>query len=426
MRGRCFNGRRHQYPLQCLHVQQGELTLLREVRSSVRAAILLLLAVAFFSPFCADRHELCAQAVQSVVPPDGRSDLSDALSPAEWKQVDEALARALEWLAAQQQPDGSFPTLPQGQPAITSLCTMAYLSCGYQPGSGRYGERLNRAIDFVLSSQQPSGLFSFERPQQAHVHQGASHTATYNHAIAGLMLCEAYGQVDRTRSAKIAVAVNKALAMTARIQKQPSKVNPVDEGGWRYLYRPGSFTPSDSDLSVTGWHLMFLRSAKNAQFEVPDVMVTDALKYVERCFDERQGGFVYGLIANDRHVSRGTMGVGALSLALGGKHRTTMARRVGDWLIAHPFDTYGATTHSEDRFHYSAYYCSNAMAQLGGDYWRRFFPILAKTLLEGQAADGSWAAEIGRDDQRYGPVYPTALSVLSLTPAYQLLPIYQR
>src|SRR5262249_31652814 len=152
---------------------------------------------------------------------------------------------------SQQQPDGSFPTLPQGQPAITSLCTMAFLSCGHQPGEGKYGERLNHAIDFVLGCQQPSGLFTYEVPQNGHVHQGASHTATYNHAIAGLMLCEAYGQVDSARSARISAAVNKALRMTARIQVDPAKANAVDKGGWRYLYRPGSFTPSDSDLSVT-------------------------------------------------------------------------------------------------------------------------------------------------------------------------------
>ena len=237
---------------------------------------------------------------------------------------------------------------------------------------------------------------------------------------------EAYGQVDSARSAKIATAVDKALAMTARIQRNPAKASAIDKGGWRYLYRPGSFTPSDSDLSVTGWQLMFLRSAKNARFDVPDAMVTDALKYVERCFDTKQGGFVYGLIGNDRRVTRGTMGVGALSLALGGKHHTAMARRVGDWLLQHPFDTYGQTMHTEDRFHYSAYYCSHAMAQLGGDYWKRFFPVVAKTLLDAQSADGSWDAEVGRDDAIYGPTYPTALSVLTLTPAYQLLPIYQR
>jgi len=390
------------------------------------AALRVLAPFALCLMIFGSRVELLAQLPKRDKSTDTRSDLSDALSPAEWKRVDAAVERALAWMASHQNSDGSFPTLPQGQPAITSLCTMAFLSCGHQPESAKYRQQLNRAIDFVLTCQQPSGLFTFDQPQNGHVHQGASHTATYNHAIAGLMLCEAYGQVDNVRSTRIAKAVEKALAMTAHIQVDPAKANAVDNGGWRYLYRPGSFTPSDSDLSVTGWQLMFLRSAKNARFDVPDAMVTDAVKYVERCFDGRQGGFVYGLIGNDRHITRGTMGAGALSLALGGKHQTVMSRRIGDWLLQHPFDTYGQTMHTEDRFHYSAYYCSHAMAQLGGDYWKRFFPVVAKTLLEAQSADGSWASEIGRDDAIYGSAYPTALSVLTLTPAYQMLPVYQR
>ena len=149
------------------------------------------------------------------------------------------------------------------------------------------------------------------------------------------------------------------------------------------------------------------------------------MNYVERCFDARQGGFTYGLQAQDRYINRGMMGAGALALAMAGQHHTEMAHRVGDWLLQHPFDAYMETTHRRDRFHYSAYYCSNALAQLGGNYWNKGFPILAKTLLDNQAPDGSWTSETG-EDQMYGPVYPTSLSVLTLTPAYQLLPIHQR
>jgi hypothetical protein len=47
----------------------------------------------------------------------------------------------------------------------------------------------------------------------------------------------------------------------------------------------------------------------------------------------------------------------------------------------------------------------------------------------GQAANGSWPPEIytgGPTEQIFGNVYTTALAVLSLTPPYQLLPVYQR
>src|SRR4029079_1168261 len=78
----------------------------------------------------------------------------DVLSTERWKQIDSSAERALAWLATQQQPDGSFPTKPSGQPAVTSLCVIAYLSCGHTPGQGPHGERLNRAIDYVLGCQR--------------------------------------------------------------------------------------------------------------------------------------------------------------------------------------------------------------------------------------------------------------------------------
>ena len=65
--------------------------------------------------------------------------LSAVLTADQWRQVDLASGRALHWLASQQRADGSFPTLAQGQPAITSLCALAFLSCGHTPGDGPYG-----------------------------------------------------------------------------------------------------------------------------------------------------------------------------------------------------------------------------------------------------------------------------------------------
>ena len=86
----------------------------------MRAAWVLTLALAFYFAVVSLRDESRAQAVQSVQSAAERSDLSDALSPAEWQQVDASIERALEWIARNQQPDGSFPTIASGQPAVTS------------------------------------------------------------------------------------------------------------------------------------------------------------------------------------------------------------------------------------------------------------------------------------------------------------------
>ena len=47
-------------------------------------------------------------------------------------------------------------------------------------------------------------------------------------------------------------------------------------------------------------------------------------------------------------------------------------------------------------------------------------------LFRTQHADGSWDKEAAADDELYGTTYTTALTVLALTPPYQILPIYQR
>src|SRR5882672_9877310 len=125
--------------------------------------------------------------------------LSDAVSPAKWHEIEVSVDRGLAFLASQQADDGSFPSIQSGQPGVTSLCIMAFLSRGHQPGGGKYGERLNRAIDFTIRCQRSDGLFSQDAPGVEWQRYEASHTAIYNHAIAGVMLGEVYGEVTGPR-----------------------------------------------------------------------------------------------------------------------------------------------------------------------------------------------------------------------------------
>src|SRR5262245_55275715 len=65
--------------------------------------------------------------------------LAAVLPQEKWQQFERSIDKALAWIASQQAADGSFPTPPSGQPAVTSLCVMAFLSRGHQPGMGAYG-----------------------------------------------------------------------------------------------------------------------------------------------------------------------------------------------------------------------------------------------------------------------------------------------
>jgi hypothetical protein len=109
-----------------------------------RVGSLLLLAT---SPALAQRAAIrdagtaLAPAQQTHVPSDNTP--ANVLSAEEWRRVDVAVNRALDWLATQQQSDGSFPTLDTGQPGVTSLCIMAFISHGHIPGDKRFGQHWN-------------------------------------------------------------------------------------------------------------------------------------------------------------------------------------------------------------------------------------------------------------------------------------------
>jgi hypothetical protein len=333
------------------------------------------------------------------------------LNPTAWKTVEASIDRALAWLATQQERDGSISAPTDAQPAATSFAVMAMLSKGHLPGEGPYGMMMDRAIDYVLSTQQPNGLLA----------AGFSgKTANYNHGVAALMLTEVYGMTDRSRTARLKPAILMALAFTRAVQSEP-KYLPDDHGGWRYLSNRG-----ESDLSVTSWQLMFLRSARNAEFDVPKAHIDEAVAYVLRCWDERSGIFYYQKAGSTVRWSRGMVGAGILSLALAGQHDSPVAQRAGDWIVGHPFRAFGERVGGGDRFFYSTYYCSQAMAQLGGRHWRQFFPALVNVLLRSQLPSGEWPPEPYGNDTGFGNTYTTAMAVLSLTPPLQLLPVYQR
>jgi hypothetical protein len=351
------------------------------------------------------------------------------LTPNEWQRLNKAVDRGLRFLSASQRSDGSFPTTDEGQPGVTSLCIMAMLSRGHQPGKGPYGSQINRAIDYVLNMQNPNGAImadrwvgpSFDAIRRNSDGRMRSFPGNYSHGISGVMLGEVFGITDSPRNERIRGAILKALDYTRRLQTRP-KAMPEDRGGWRYVHRE----TTDSDLSITAWQLMFLRSARNAEFNVPAQWITEAMGYVHRTFDVEQKAFVYAISGPERYCSRGMVGAGIVCLELGGEHRSPTGKEAGNWVLRQSFDVYNRSYSHDDRYHYGAFYCSQAMFQLGGEYWHKFFPKLLKALAEAQHADGSWDAENSSDDDVYGNAYTTALAVLALATPYQLLPIYQR
>lgn len=369
-----------------------------------------------------------AQAPKPANPTIAKStNLSSALPAGDWTRVEASIDKSLEWMAKQQAEDGRFPSDDAFQPAITSMAVMSFLSRGHVPDQGRYGAQISKAIDFVLATQKRRGEFSLLPVEPPATHLGAGQTSTYNHSIAGLMLGEVFGMTSGERSKRIEAALNRALVYHREIQMRKKAV-PTDIGGWRYGFPDAP--DAGSDMSVTGWALMFLRSARNAEFNVPKQHFDEGLDFVERCYEadtrlHEKGVFRYRPAASEPtanpNLSLANTASAMLTLILGGRQDSESVAAGIKWFVTHDYPRSWQTGY----FYLSTYYSSQAMAQVGGDPWNQVFPQIVRNLLEAQAADGSWPADIS-SERKFGSCYTTSLAVLALTPPYQLLPIYQR
>jgi hypothetical protein len=328
----------------------------------------------------------------------------------EREAFDDAIDRGLEYLARNQNGDGSWSTSRQGgrDPAVTSLAVMAFMSSGHVPGEGRYGKVVDAGIKFVLEQQQRNGLIAGQLQGQMEM---------YQHGISTLMLAEAVGMLpDRREARRLREKLELAVAVILKAQVR----NGEDRGGWRYTMR--SF---DSDISVTGWQLMALRAAKNVGCDIPAEHIEQAAAYIKRCHDALTGGFRYTRYGA---VTIPCTGTSVLSLALIEKDffKSTDAYKAGSYLLKNSLNP------RQQHFFYGIYYTSQAMFQLGEkpgetNYWTNYRKTLHDLLLRQNPpkAAGCWTGW-GWDDSNVGPNYCTAMAILALTVEYRFLPIYQR
>lgn len=319
------------------------------------------------------------------------------------QQTEAAIDRALAYLAQKQQKSGAWNTPGLGEStAVTSLSTMAFFARGHTPGQGPYGEHLNKAIDWVVAHQQPSGLLS------------TGGHAMYDHGASTVMLCEAFGMVDDDRRAKLEPAIAKAAKLILDAQRQTKG---GFAGGWRY--QPNS---QDADISVTAWQLMSLRGAANCGAAVPHEALEAGVNYVRRLAVKDGGGFGYqqGGGPNNARTGAGILSLELLGPRTEAEPHTKEAIAGGNYLLKHPF-----TNPGDEFYYYSVYYGAQAANQLGDKYWTTIYPPLRDTLLQRQQGDGSWPNP-GGGESPAGQAYSTAMATLALCVPYHYLPLYQR
>jgi hypothetical protein len=302
-----------------------------------------------------------------------------------------ATARALEWLAAHQNKDGSWSDGGyQHNTAVTAFALLAFMSQGHLPGQGQYGPEVARGCRFLLAAARPRDGYLIG----AH---GGGNMGMYCHAMSTLALAELWGM---TADLKIKPTLSKAVELIVRCQNH--------EGGWRY--QPNA--NSDADISVTIMQVMALRAAKNSGLFVPDKTLKNAIAYIKRCHNDQSGGFSYqpGQAPGFARTAAGTC-----VLQLTGNYDATEIKKA----VAFLKDHFHAP---EGHYWYGHYYAAHAMHQVGGATWKEWYGRITKELLPQQAADGSWPTW----RHEVGPVYQTAIAVIVLSVPADYLPIFQR
>lgn len=317
-------------------------------------------------------------------------------------RVARAAERGLEWLARTQNENGSW-TCRVGYKlneryewegeydnvGITPIAGMAFLAGGHVPGRGKYGDNVQRAVDFVTSCQ---------RSEDGYITRHG--TRMYEHAFATLFLAEAYGMI---RDERVGDALRKATALISRSQ------NP--EGGWRYQPHP-----RDADLSVTVSTLQALRAARNVGISVPKEVIDRAVKYVKACARSRDGSFSYQALEPYRtRTSFALTACGVVSLYSAGEYLSREVKNGITYLETHMGELGKGMYH----YYYGHYYAAQAMYLAGGNHWENYSSRIQDEILDQQLSDGHWEDDVG-------PPYATAMACVILQIPCEYLPLFQR
>ncbi|MGB7295496.1 MAG: hypothetical protein WBC70_07890 [Candidatus Aminicenantales bacterium] len=336
-------------------------------------------------------------------------------SPASPEEVQQALVKTLDWLAANQEKDGSWGRYQQ---AYTGLSVMAFV--GGKCVQKDYSANVKAALAFLKSKYIPSSKYP-EGSRDAASRGGTFGTQEmYQHAIATLAIIEALVDLNDESLEPIAREAVQLILRAHNTEHKPETLGgPIQTdnrnyGGWRYS--PDS---TDSDLSVTGWQVLALKAAVNAGFSVPDHVFPAAAGFVRSLQGKNDGSFRYNA-PGDAGSSCARAGMGALSLQLSGYPKDPMIppaiRFMQDfaprWNGEEPGDGYP--------FYYW-YYGTRVMYLAGGDDWRIWKDWVCRFLVDHQNADGTWDG--ARNEEKLD-VYRVALGALMLEFCCGHVPIY--
>jgi hypothetical protein len=330
------------------------------------------------------------------------------------QDTEAAVQAALDWLAANQEPDGRWDpdrhnggrenqalghdrggAGAQADTGITALAVLAFLGTGQSHLEGKHKRSIQRGLEFLLRSQAADGNLAGNARLFARM---------YCHGMASLAISEAYAM---TGDARLQPYVQRAIGYTVRAQ------NPSD-GGWRYQPRdPG-------DMSQFGWQLMAVRSAGFAGIAVPESTQRGMRTFLRSVRCGQHGG-----LASYRPQGHPSVTMTAEALTC----RLFMGVDLGAAATREAVQAVMQQSPEKDAINlYYWYYATIALFQIGGPNWDAWNSQLQRRLLgtQEQSGDlaGSWSPNTVWGSYG-GRVYSTAMAALCLEVYYRYLPVLE-
>ncbi len=342
------------------------------------------------------------------------------------REIGIALEKALDYLAREQNSDGSWNAGSANK--SVAIAGMALMGFADSNDLARYKDNISSALNFLRACYHPSKATKSDK-RAGLIHndvieprEGAGHLM-YSHGIATIGLVEIYA---KTEDKKLLSIIEDAISLIVKSQNteyKPSSLRgPIDKnslyhGGWRYS--PESL---DGDNSVTGWQVIALRAAKEIGVDIPTRTFEAAAEFTRRCYHPSSGGFTYTPRGSSHGCAR--TGMGVLSLQLCGYPDDPYVK-TGIKYIFRNMPTWNREQYGFGYPFYYWYYATRAIL-LDGDEgnWRRWRDHIASMLLSHQSRDGSW--EEAQEEDRFGRIYTTALGALTLELCIGNLPVYLR
>jgi len=301
------------------------------------------------------------------VPVQQKEEAGKLIAPATQKTIE----AGLKFLADEQHADGSFGKgAYNGNVGVTSLAGLAFFAAGHQPDDSPRGKILSKAVDFILTQENRSGV----HPGFLHNPDASPHGPMYSHGFATLLLAYLRGKgKDKKQAAKRDEALERAVKLIVSSQNK--------DGGWRYMP-----TSRDADSTVTSGQMMALAVARQSRLTVPEKTINAGVSYIKRCFMPATGGFAYMLQGGGKPMYSRTAAAVATLQAMG-IHKGEEVEKGLDFLNK---NQPARAPRPDMHYYYGLYYAARVMHRRSGAAGKDWFTAISKELRGQQQGNGSW------------------------------------